>query len=433
MNRPNAASQILSTVRSRASSFTDQIYIPGLQAILRALSAERTVLWQTGEAEERAGRYHTAEGLLNGNRFDHSGFKYVPPIVEIKASGPAEGRTQFLYLVAAKLLLGNPIEQTLNKKNDVDSQAARRQRHRTQNAGIPGSVIWIDCSCRLNTVRLQEVMLDCASRVSGTAPTENEETSMKALLDNLRVLRPRSSSELLAAVRQLDSYLLELQDQPAGQLPVRGIILSDLSTYYWEDQQLESEEKADADLASRLKTAPKITTSNPISGHLTDVSGSKRKLPFTVASHYSSLASSLLRLSSTFACPLLISTISHFPTLFPKPGQNAPGTTLPPTLRSQIPTPLARHVNVEITLQKEKPKFKFAGNVTIQEALEMRPAQEAESGREEMTKIQGWIDARKWAKACSLEAMDDELFQLATERFTLNIDRKGVGIQLGLE
>ena len=295
--------------------------------------------------------------------------KSVPPVVEIKAVGPAEGKMQFLYAIAGELLLGH----------------------------VLGLVIWIDCSGRFDILRLYDLMLGLTRNTteqseSLTANSEADRSVSKAL-ERLHVFRPPSSASLLAIVRDLRSYLLGLQDHPAGGLPVKAIVISEASSFYWEERWKEEEDKAglnvNEETLSREEACEAPTEATPLK---------KRRL-FSMQSYHAMLTTALSSLQSTFCCSVLLSSTSFHPLKFsPITGAESSEQQLWPSLRSPLPNPWAKFVNVEIVLSKQKPQ-KYRRGISFTEALAEKEARvdEAEGNS---AKVRVWLDATRWLNAC---------------------------------
>ena len=344
--------------------------------------------------------------------------KYVPPGVEIKGAGSADGQWQFLYRVAADMLLGSKPSPGTNQE-DILQGTRDRDDH---SQGVGGVIVWIDCFGRFDVLRLYKLMLSMTSKSRSEALEAEDSTAyptVYAALDNLHVFSPDTSAQLLATVRSLESHLLNLQDKAAGDLPLRAIVISDVTSFYWEDRKKEEDQKTTS-LAVPSRTE---TRSSP---PLDEEPRPKRSIPFTVSSHHASLTSSLSRLSQTFCCPVLVSTISFHPVTFPQPLQGRAITETYPTLRSPLPSPWSRLVNIEITLQKQRSRRGVDSSMGSGEAME---AEQVLITQADAMKIRGWVDARKWIKTCLPEmVVEDEAIQLGVSKFKILIGRADIDI-----
>ena len=344
--------------------------------------------------------------------------KYVPPGLEIKGAGSADGQWHFLYRVAADILLGNAPSSGRNQDDTV--QGARSRDDHPQRVG--GVIVWIDCFRRFDILRLYKLMLSMTSKARSEALEAEGSTAhptVYAALDNLHVFSPDTSAQFLATVRSLKSHLFNLHNQAAGDLPLRAIIISDITSFYWEDRKMEEDQKA---------TSPAVPSKTETrSSHVPDEQPRlKRSIPFTISSHHASLTSSLSRLSQTFCCPILVSTTSFHPMTF---SQHQQGRTLVgayPTLRSPLPSPWSRLVNIAIILQKPRPRRSVGSSIGSGEATEVEQVHRIQ---EDTMEIRGWIDARRWIKACLPDmAVHDEATERGVSKFEMRIGRAEIEI-----
>ena len=340
-------------------------------------------------------------------------------MLEVKATGSAEGQWQFLYRVVADMLLGCALKSSRIEENAM--QRSRSRDYHSKSAG--GLVVWIDCFRRFDIRQLYKIMLSMASKPSleaSEAGDHDAHSLVYAALDNLHVFSPETSGGLLATVRSLDSHLLSLQNQAAGDLSVRAIIISDITSFYWEDRQKEEDEKA-ANLGVPSRSEER--SSPP----LEDQPRPKRSMPFTISSHHASLTSSLSRLTKTFCCPLLLLTTCFYPMTFPQPLQDQGSLERRPALRSPLPSPWSRLVNIEMILQKQKMGKRIDRNVGLAEPLDAEQIQRLRE--DDIMKVKGWIDARKWIKASLSETLaEDEVGRLGTSKFEMRIGRADIEI-----
>ena len=403
----------MSTLRTTSGLSIHTITVPGLENVLQISRRDLTGQGLVDETIELPGNSGDDEGQ-GGNAVNFFSWKSVVPIIEIKAAGPAEGRTQLLYLIAANMLLGIPPSLDGSRKSDLTNLKCR------------GHVVWIDCSCRFDIHRLHNLMLYQASQHLETPLAENLRPTTDTALSNLHVFRPNTSAELLATVRGLDTYFQGLQYQAGGDLAVQGVILGDLTSFYWEDRQREEDERAGA--SSRLVAAehrdPDLT--NAASGVIPEAHEPKRKMPFALVPYHSSLAMSLLRICSLFSCPLLLSAISFHPIVPTQHVSTSSASFLHPTLRSLLPAPWLRHINIEVIVRKERSKSRIPKDLITEHATSLETKEAMEQDRKE-TRATAWIDARKWVAASSPVTLEqDKLDRLARNNFHIAIDDTGV-------
>ena len=345
------------------------------------------------------------------------------PVVEIKSSGSAEGRTQLLYLITANAL----VQCKQDRGDNTDSITT-----------VPddGAAVWIDCSHRFDVYRLRHILTGhaIASQISA-CDSDQDAVRINALvssaLQNLHLFSPWTPAELLVAVRQLESYLLSLQGEKAGSLNVRAVIISDITSFYWEERQREEEEKAGLRVADRAPDLPVVRNTDHNNQQASAPTPALKRSPnFTILSHHSSLIASLSKVSRTFSCPIFVSTSSPF-SLISSSEEPAPIEQPPhPTLRSPLPSPWARFVNVGIVLQKEQKNKRLWRDISLLEALDtQREWNEKQKRTGNRSEIQAWIDARKWVGACFSEVLEKEgMERLAKRSFKMMVGDAGVDI-----
>ncbi|MCJ1331247.1 hypothetical protein MMC10_007935 [Thelotrema lepadinum] len=412
--------ELLSGLRATASLSSPSTGIAIVDDIIPALRHLNlsTLSYDTVGSEIRNDRPLEPPALEDHNR-RNAPPKHVPPVLEVKATGSAEGQWQFLYRVVADMLLGCALKSSRIEENAM--QRSRSRDYHSKSAG--GLVVWIDCFRRFDIRQLYKIMLSMASKPSleaSEAGDHDAHSLVYAALDNLHVFSPETSGGLLATVRSLDSHLLSLQNQAAGDLSVRAIIISDITSFYWEDRQKEEDEKA-ANLGVPSRSEER--SSPP----LEDQPRPKRSMPFTISSHHASLTSSLSRLTKTFCCPLLLLTTCFYPMTFPQPLQDQGSLERRPALRSPLPSPWSRLVNIEMILQKQKMGKRIDRNVGLAEPLDAEQIQRLRE--DDIMKVKGWIDARKWIKASLSETLaEDEVGRLGTSKFEMRIGRADIEI-----
>ena len=386
--------KVLSDLRNTNLSYPAFVGLPLLDDIFRASKqvASSARSHEAATAEARAGVPHS-------NLATEKSYKYVPPIIEVKAAESTAGQWAFLYHAAAEILLGK-------SENDGTYNPQSSQR--------PGALIlWLDCFHRLSIRRLYKTMLSLLPPPQQHLSPNHIDPRISPALENLHIFRPESSAQLLSTVRSLETHILSLQDRDkAGSLTIGAIIMSDLSSFYWEDRQREEGEKAASRLdASAARVAPgsgggdqEAATAGerpPLQADAVDARP-KRAVPFTVLSHHSSLTALLSKLARTFLCPVLVSSTSFFPVVSGQArGQLA--------LRSVLPSPWVRVVNVEVVLQKER---------------------KGEDGRDaERMEIRGWVDARRWIRGCFEKGMGESSLERAgTVGFKMDIAGKKIEV-----
>jgi hypothetical protein len=138
--------------------------------------------------------------------------RWKPVVVELTSTLPASGKTNLLYLVTALAVL---------------------PRH---HGGRGTTVVWFDLDGRLSARRLREVMYGVVP-TSASSQDGNQKSAIAAeALRHVHVFRPQSSSQLMATLDSLPSYLLHAGTHSSMNRCVSLLILDPASAFYWQDR-----------------------------------------------------------------------------------------------------------------------------------------------------------------------------------------------------
>ncbi|KAL1997692.1 hypothetical protein VTN02DRAFT_1048 [Thermoascus thermophilus] len=115
------------------------------------------------------------------------------PVVEIASASSAAGKTQLLYYLTAVAVLP------------------------ARFGGREAAVVFLDTDGRFDAARLRDVAasilrqrLDDDDSTAVDIPPDVLQAEIRTALDHVHLFRPQSSSSLLATLRSLDAYLLDL-------------------------------------------------------------------------------------------------------------------------------------------------------------------------------------------------------------------------------
>ena len=248
-----------------------------------------------------------------------------PPIIEITSQHSAAGKSTLLYYLAARALL--PIELS----------------------GKDSSVVWIDADGRFSAVRLHRMMVQliAKSTSSSTSPLKPEITA-QAALQNIEILGPSTSTQLLTQLTSLSSGLLKhIKHSPR---PLSLLVLDSATAFYHQD-------RFSADMA-RLK-AGGVEQLRPVS-------------------RTSSLITALRAVQSQFECAIAFSTQSLYTNSTQHQKRPASAASNNPNQPVPPPDDLSQPVSpwssfATLTLQvKRVPVAQFAPTMTLEECLRDR-------------------------------------------------------------
>ena len=152
-----------------------------------------------------------------------SGRAARPPVIEIAGTSPCSGKTQLLYHIAATSLDGSRIGIATERG---------------------GTVVWIDTDNNFDILRLRSMLrnrteLDHSELKPSEVQTLGREPEDDTVfcLQHLFVFQPQSSGALLSTLRSLPDRFLQRNPHFSGGRCLKLIILSNLSSFLWQDRQ----------------------------------------------------------------------------------------------------------------------------------------------------------------------------------------------------
>ena len=237
------------------------------------------------------------------------------PVIEIVGWTPSTGKTEFLYRATAQLLLHSPNSSYPNSPSE-------------------GAVIWIDIGNRFSISRLYAIQSDLLEVSEDYGDLRFPRSTLaKASLQHLHVFRPQSAESLLATIKNLSNYLTTPNSRPSFSRPLRGIVLSDISSFYWQQRQDEAE---------------RSTINGAYSSSL-------------LVDHWRDLVKELKEIQDLFGCAIISSNTAL---LKPSPGEELTG------YRSHLPAVWNNFVTTRVILEKKISQGeKFGHGISVEEAL----------------------------------------------------------------
>lgn len=146
----------------------------------------------------------------------------VNPVVEVSSFSSGAGKTQLLYYLTAVAIL--PAHY-----NGV------------QLGGRNAAIVFIDADGRFDADRLHAVAKGIIQRkLDAHLRSETAESGVESLLlsalHHVHVFRPQSSLSLLATLKYLDAYLLDLNCHFSSSRPLHAILLDSANAFFWQDK-----------------------------------------------------------------------------------------------------------------------------------------------------------------------------------------------------
>ena len=187
------------------------------------------------------------------------------PVVEIASTASAAGKSQLLYYLAATAVL----PQTCG--------------------GRSATVVYIDADGRFDAHRLRTVALGIAQ---ATAASETATaTAVEESLQHVHVFQPTSSGCLLATLRTLEGYLLDVKRHVSSDRPLRAILLDSATAFLWQD-----------------KLRDQIARVEEIGLPASEIELDRREnRSFVLGTLYAELVGELKRLQGVFGCAVVYS------------------------------------------------------------------------------------------------------------------------------
>ncbi|MCJ1371158.1 hypothetical protein MMC20_002373 [Loxospora ochrophaea] len=250
----------------------------------------------------------------------HTSKKVQAPVIEIAGAAPCSGKTQLLYYIAALSLL----PETYNE---------------VPLAGKKGAVIWIDTNNRFDVLRFRDIILghvtSCFQDILQAQDSAREafQAFIQTALGHFYLFRVSSPTSLLATVQQIPSNFLDSNTtHRSSNRPIQTLILSDLSSFLWQNRMEEEIQAAERGDSTR---------------------------PNTFFQHYRDLVESLREVQDTFDCTI-VTTVWGLSSL-----QRTPR----PSLRPHLPAVWSNFCTLKLIAERDRVS-KFVPGMSAQEAVE---------------------------------------------------------------
>ncbi|RAL09093.1 putative Rad51 family DNA repair protein [Aspergillus homomorphus CBS 101889] len=311
------------------------------------------------------------------------------PVLEISSTSSAAGKSHLLYYLTAIAILPSEF-------NSI------------QLRGRDSAAVYIDTDGRFDAERLRTVLrglVEAKCKAQGKVPLdEDAENMIASCLQHVHVLRPQSSSALLATLQTLDTYLLDLPRHVSGSRALQLIILDSANAFYWQD-----------------KLQDEVTRVGDIGRPAAEIENNRRqKQGFYLFDMYTDLVRELKRLQRVFSCAVVFTTTAapstkhdHRPPGYQPSGPydlynpaDAPAFRMP-AFRPALPAPWGTFPTLRIVVQRDTVR-QFAV------AIDLQQAERQAAKRQELVmrgKFSGWVNMwgceewpRRWIEG--IEALD---------------------------
>ncbi|KAL2006928.1 hypothetical protein VTN00DRAFT_9596 [Thermoascus crustaceus] len=270
------------------------------------------------------------------------------PVVEIASASSAAGKSQLLYYLTAVAVLPARV------------------------GGRDAAVVFLDTDGRFDAGRLRDVAASIIRQdvKTSTAPADVEAVDMeiRSALTHVHVLRPQSSSSLLATLRSLDSYLLDLPAHRSANRPLAAILLDSASAFFWQD---------------RLRD--EVARTEEIGRPAADVERDRdENRSFHMSVLYRKLVDELKRLQGVFDCAVVYTASGTA-----RVRERTRGDTRPRlSVRPYLPAPWGAFPVMRVVVQRD-PVRPFPPSLTPEEAPGEAPLRQEVVGR---GRFSGWVD-----------------------------------------
>ncbi|GAD97445.1 rad51 family DNA repair protein [Paecilomyces variotii No. 5] len=292
------------------------------------------------------------------------------PVVELTSASSAAGKTQLLYYLTAVAVLPSTY-------------------HGKYLGGHGAAVVYLDTDGRFDASRLGHVASGFVQQklkaslpnpaVLSSKETEKVEEEnvdprdiaelVHNALQHIHVFRPQSSSSLLATLRHLDSYLLDVSRHPSATRPLHAIFLDSASAFFWQD---------------RLRD--EVARTEEIGRPAAEIERDReQERTFHIAVLYRRLVAELRRLQTIFDCAVVYTTwgLSRA-----KSTSDYGPTSSYAGFRPHLPPPWGTFPSLRLVVQRE-PTRPFPPETTLQEAERDAPLRQEVVAR---GKFWAWVD-----------------------------------------
>jgi hypothetical protein len=328
---------------------------------------------------------------------DPDGMKKRPtPIVEVSSCLSSSGKSQLLYYLAAIAILPRTF-------GDIAV------------GGHEAAVIFIDTDDRFDAERLRVVARGIMQERRRSDLNTGEQSTrlfireieslLVSSLQHVHVLRPQSSSSLLATLHSLDSYLFDLSRHRSVSRPLQMIAIDSVTAFIWQD---------------RLRD--EVARTEEIGRPREEVDRAReQKQRFYLSDLYAELAKELKRLQSQFQCAIVYtSTVS---------GGRAAGLgfydqsqTRTPSLKPALPAPWGTLPTLRLIVHRSTIR-PFPPSMAPQAAVKDAPSRQSVVRQ---GKFSAWVNAwgqEEWPRRIveAIEASNGGSFSFYVREYGVDI------------
>ncbi|KAJ5621467.1 hypothetical protein N7528_006250 [Penicillium herquei] len=263
------------------------------------------------------------------------------PVLEISSSLSGAGKSQLLYYLTALAVLP-------------------REYGNTHIGGQDAAVVFIDADDRFDVQRLEAVARGIILKAGQSQPqTEQDseqtaenvklssddlETMLFSAFKHIHILRPQSSSALLATLGTLDTYLYDISQHHSAPRPLQMLAIDSMTAFFWQDKLRDNLARTE-DLGRSREENDKLREQNQ-SFHFVDL--------------YAEIAKELKRLQTRFGCTVVYTTTVSGArpnkSTADQSGQPGPYDAPPsrtPALRSALPAPWGTFPLLRLVVQRD--------------------------------------------------------------------------------
>jgi hypothetical protein len=297
--------------------------------------------------------------------------KKNPPVIEISSPNSGGGKSQLIYYLAALCVLPSTFKGR-------------------KTGGRDGAAVLLDTDGKLDIRRLYQIAqgvvwhslradlkVGAEDATAEEAMSENEiQSLLHDSLQHIHVFRPQTSSSLLATLKSIDKYLLDVTRHHSAGRSLHAVFLDSASAFYWQDRMRDE-----------------VARTEEIGRSAADIANDRdQRKKFHMSVLYRDLVVELRRLQSIFDCSLIFTTWGLFRA---PPDRNAPYAHLwigPPSFRPHLPPPWGKFANLRLIVQRDavRPYPVTSSLADIQRDAPIRQAVVRQG------KFSAWVDT--WGK-----------------------------------
>lgn len=298
------------------------------------------------------------------------------PVIEISSPSSGGGKSQLLYYLAAITVLPSSFKGK-------------------QIGGRDGAVVLLDTDGRLDVKRLYEIaegamrhMLRASFTDVAPAETPIITSLIRDSLEHFHIFRPQSSSSLLATLKSLDKYLLDISRHRSATRPLHAVFLDSASAFYWQD-----------------RTRDDVARTQEIGRSAAEIKQDReQRKTFYLNVLYQDIASELRRIQATFECSVIYTTWG----LNRATSSDKSLSSDPPSFKPHLPPPWNSFPNLRLVVQRDTVR-PYPATSTYAEIERDAPIRQ---GVVRQGKFSAWVDT--WGKeywppeiAAALRSMPD--------------------------